>query len=87
MCIMQDAFVFAQAELAAALRQEPDKNILLSRCAFEHIRVQIKHFLRVAGTNVEIAIPIARFWPRQEPDPWVPRQRGAVLTGLDHLTC
>lgn len=42
--VSQDAFVYDQADFAAAILQETDKNMLFSRCSFEHTRVQIIHF-------------------------------------------
>lgn len=42
--VSQDAFVYDQANSAAAILQETDENILFSRCAFEHTGVQITHF-------------------------------------------
>lgn len=49
-------------------------------------RVQIRH-LEVTGSNLAIAIHTALFWLELKLHPWVPGQRGAVLTGLHHLTC
>lgn len=42
--VSQDAFVYDQANFAAAILQETGKNMLFSRCTFEHTEVQIIHF-------------------------------------------
>lgn len=42
--VCQHAFVYDQADFAAASLQETNYNMLFSRCTFEHSRVQIIHF-------------------------------------------
>lgn len=59
----QDAFVYDQADSAAALLLQTEWNVLFSRCTIVPHHTADSTFLRVAGSNLAIAIPTALFGP------------------------